>query len=244
MKLKVGDKVKIIGNSHGSCLSIGDKCIIIGFDESDNTYNCKPLSGSNSISQWHSEKDLQKIKPKNNMKLSKKQKEFIIEAYHSNDVRSGWKTKIKDNFPKLFESKLEVGKWYVGNLTSTTTYLVYFNGKFGDFVTYGFDSNGEWSDTCGFQENIKYRLATEEEVEEALIKEAEKRGFKKGVRYYDVNKKNRVINCDCGIFLYDHDINYMSFMGGGIYDNGKWSEIIPTLTRKEAEEKLGVTIVD
>ena len=47
------------------------------------------------------------------MKINKKQKKLIKEAYNASYVCQDWKDKIKEAFPKLFkETKLEVDRWY------------------------------------------------------------------------------------------------------------------------------------
>jgi len=102
-------------------------------------------------------------------------KEFILEAHKS--ACNEWKLKIEKECPELFETKLEVGKWYrYKGFKDFLTFVKEDNSRFG------FDILGKWFDYGEKVHNtFGYILATEEEVKEALIKEAKKRGFKKGV---------------------------------------------------------------
>ena len=93
------------------------------------------------------------------------------------------KYNMKDEFPDVFEVKLEVGKWYKCNYTDKENKSLIFvsdiSGK--NIDGFGFDFNGKWFDkrrNCGTISEF-YRLATTEEVEEALKNEAVKR-YKKG----------------------------------------------------------------
>ena len=97
--------------------------------------------------------------------------EFILEAHKS--ACSEWKLKIEKECPELFKNKLEVGKWY--NYYKGAL-LVWNNGGY----SYGF-INGKYREDWSFCSQDA-EPATEEEVKEALIKEAKKRGFKSGLK--------------------------------------------------------------
>lgn len=82
------------------------------------------------------------------------------------------------------------------------------------------------------------------EVKQALIKEAEKRGFKKGVRYnaeylgYDGQDKLLITSNDFKLTY-----NTLLIDNYEIFKNGIWAEIIETITKEEAEKQLGKTII-
>ena len=135
--------------------------------------------------------------------------------------------KIREMFPEVFEKELEVGKWYISEY-----YLVYYLGNYKcNCIEL---SNGEWYDNIyhSLSGHLKnYRLATEEEVREALINEAIKRGFKnvgelslklvsgtmfKKGSFGTVNNKFSYISVENRLYL----------DGVVIFKNGKWAEII------------------
>jgi hypothetical protein len=148
--------------------------------------------------------------------------------------------KVKEWFPEVFETKLEIGKWYhyIGCL------LVWNNGK----TTYGFN-------TKEFRDNFSFSCedavpATDSEVLEALTNEAIKRGFKEGVCIND-------LYCGGTVFIsgnkYDYEeVPYTPYAGemalrdsdGNIlFINGQWAEIIKTYTKEEAEKLLNAKII-
>lgn len=171
------------------------------------------------------------------MKLTKKQQQFIKDAYNSNDVCSEWKTKIKHIFPKVFkETELEVGKWYWrdGEL------MVWNDGK----NTYGFNDDGLWGSGFCFSTKHDLKPATKEEVEQALIAEAKKRGFKDGVcfktavnGYISTFKGQPCFHGSMGFNLYGSDYE------GCVFIDGKWATIVETISKEQAEKELGKKIV-
>lgn len=184
------------------------------------------------------------------MKLKKKQQQFIKEAYRSSDVCQGWKDKIKENFPKLFtETELEVGKWYKNAFYNTL--LCYTGESYG----YGFfegkwNSDGDWGSLSTFKSNTVE--ATKEEVEQALIIEAKKRGFKEGVKikslFHHDNPTIEIFNERGYEFVSSQNKLYIH--GGKqslmpvVFYQGEWAEIIETITKAEAEKELGKVIID
>lgn len=107
--------------------------------------------------------------------MKKSRKEFIKEAY--SHACFEWKQKIEKEFPKLFpKTELEVGKWY--KVESNLYDAIVFNNGTND--CYGFNFSGIWTEIFGLKNSVnslkKITEATREEVEEALIKEAERRG--------------------------------------------------------------------
>jgi hypothetical protein len=148
---------------------------------------------------------------------------------------------VKDLFHDLFKVDLEVGKWYkdtnVGNVFLVT--------RVENNFTYciGFSYLGEWSEERGFltkSYNSINVLATQQEVESALIAEAKKRGFKEWV-YIDSDWGGV---CQLNRNNYEYDENGCLWLGDcRVFVDGVWAEIIPTMTKKQAEEKLNVKIV-
>jgi hypothetical protein len=171
--------------------------------------------------------------------MKKSRKEFIKEAHKHACVE--WKLKIEREFPKLF-NKLKVGNWY--NLNDAFDSLLVWNNGYD---AYGF-FKGEYNCMWGFgNHDAKYSTpATKEEVQEALIKEAKRRGYKNGV-------KTKAFSCkpydNSGHFIEGNDYffsfenNTLLINGTPIFHKGKWAEIAETITKEEAEETLGIKII-
>ena len=164
------------------------------------------------------------------------------------------KQKIEQWFPECFKQKLEVGKWY----QSKDSYAIYFieeilNTENENRVNaYGFNNDGIWSENANrsYGRIAKcFRLATTEEVESMLIKEAEKRGLIEGVKinkldnyYYGV--LNTMIIGKPKLEL-DGDILVTQSTNGyntALMKDGKWATIVETpkeMTLEEIEKQLG-----
>lgn len=111
-------------------------------------------------------------------------------------------------------------------------WLVYYD--FNKVIIYGFDINGEWfEDTLMIDRGIDGGdvAADPKEVEQRLIEEAERRGFKKGIEVsregFQINDLDQVISnvCSKGIHTYMGSV----FIGDiEVYDGsaGKWATII------------------
>lgn len=181
--------------------------------------------------------------------MKESRKEFIKELHE--EVSFYWKERIEKEFPELFENKLEVGKWYKGDLGH-----LYFLDKivkcpYNPHLSYGFDLCGEWSENTAISLNhpqgSKYTEATDKEVEEALINEAKKRGYKNGnhacLTVY-VTCKNIKENA---FFYYNGSLWEGNSEGNNcIFRDGKWAEIIEApekeLTKEQVEKELGYKI--
>ena len=143
---------------------------------------------------------------------------------------------LKETFPEVFKTELEVGKWY--KMKGNTHFLCNFNGNIGNNGnSYGFNLNGEWMDnSMCFHNSDTYVEATPEEVESALINEAKKRGFVEGVEFICLisGKKGKT---ECPGFLYEgaYGKNSNSLetsfaetsINGVLYKDGKWATILP-----------------
>lgn len=138
------------------------------------------------------------------------------------------------------ESKIngiKVGKWYTYQPNKTMFHVVSI-GK--SVFAYGIDFEGNWNKTCNWM-NIDdigisdIREATKEEIENALVEEAVKRGFAKGVYFNSPNGKYTYTAINNKFEFIIDDPTYQRLMIGdhAIMVNGKWAEIIP-------EEKLKI----
>jgi hypothetical protein len=179
--------------------------------------------------------------------MKESRKEFIKKAHSA--ACNEWKKKIEKEFPKLFKkSALVIGKWYKRKEDSSLWFVTHI--KNGCSYGYGFDYQGRWADESkGFNYSLKLNKATAKEVEEALIKEAKRRGFKKGVR---VDRVNLSDDYNPNNELKEDTINTIELFSDGylwvsnilIYDDGNWATIIETITKEQAEKELGKTILN
>lgn len=161
--------------------------------------------------------------------------EFIREAHGA--ACSNWKQRIEKEFPDLFKTKLEVGKWYVLK-TYLSDWLMNYQGN--GSVSYGFNTTKDWGNNYIMQECDDWKEATHEEVESALIAEAKKRGYKKGVRIKGLDN-GEICTLPNGGFEYMENENvlwfgnpYDDYDGFEIFNDGKWAQILP-------EEKTIIT---
>ena len=161
-------------------------------------------------------------------------KEFIKEQHA--EACSEWKVKIEEKFSELFKSEIEVGKWYYRG-----DELVVWNDR---KLTYGFSANGIWNDSmlCSISRGLT--PATDKEVEDALIAEAKRRGFKKGVNF--INTTGRKVNCFNTLeACVDYNKNLGVCFGDGnglIFYNGKWATIIEEemISLNEVRKKIQI----
>ena len=134
---------------------------------------------------------------------------------------------LQEFLPEAFENELEVGKWYISKY-----YLVYYLGNYKcNCIEL---SDGKWIENVhhSLSDHLKsYRLATEEEVKEALINEAIKRGFKNvgeltlKIVSGEMFKKGSFVTT-INNFRYCSSIDVLCLDGVEIFNNGKWAEII------------------
>ena len=146
--------------------------------------------------------------------------------------------KLEDSVLKLQEQieqlknekpKFEVGKWYRDK--QITVFCEESSNNSATIYGCGVRDNGcelNWADDNNFLYDNTIREATDKEVEEALIKEAKKRGFK------DV--KHNFIDVDGGSHHSELSFKDLFFLkrqnflcdgyGNVIFKNGKWAEII------------------
>jgi hypothetical protein len=172
-------------------------------------------------------------------------KEFILEAHQS--ACPTWKAKLEKEFPTVFETELEVGKWYKHNRESDFLYFISElkeDGLYGygfNIHSKGFSSNWEISIVSYYGKGLT--LATPQEVETVLINEAKRRGFKEDCSFNSVffmNQQKDVFKSS-GKLDFDHFKmdNVIYIDGYAIFYNGKWAEITEQpLTLEQRIENL------
>ncbi len=163
-------------------------------------------------------------------------KEFILEGHAA--ACHAWKKRIEEKFPELFTKKeMEPGKWY--SLNGHEDLLIYFTGRYGNNASYGFDIFGEFSSTIGAHKDDTFEEATHNEVKALFVREAERRGYKKGVTVINLLREvEDEISGDGTCF----GGTQLAMGGQTIFLNGKWATIIEPaveLTVAEIEQKLG-----
>lgn len=131
---------------------------------------------------------------------------------------------LKEYFKEVFETKLEVGKWYKSKKSIA---LVFVNKlqEFRGIIGYGITGGGAWTDEWFNEPENEFNKATEEEVFNALKKEAEKR-YKLGqtVRCLKDGEIETINQIDYD-FYFDYSRLWIN-EDCKIFDNGKWAEII------------------
>ena len=157
--------------------------------------------------------------------LTQEQINQLAEKKHAKEL-------LQEFIPEAFENKLEVGKWYKSKYNKPK--ILFFTKKETccSDTGYGFNYLGIYKEknfNLFGSEIYDFELATEEEVREAFIKEAKKRGFN---NIGDLKIKNTIgdirngyhtINND---FYYDYISNTLQLDGAIIFKDGIWAEII------------------
>jgi len=145
---------------------------------------------------------------------------------------------LKEAFSNLFETKLEVGRWYkVFNKKAFAENFIYIqrNIKISEYdkeiryYGYGFDSNKKWFDEMIFvdADYLSITPATDSEVEAALINEAKKRGFKEG-NYFDLSDlgfENNDLICSDNMYWDGIYLN-IGRHKTGIFKSGVWGKVV------------------
>lgn len=164
--------------------------------------------------------------------------EQIREAH--NAACSQWKQKIEEWFPECFNPKYEIGKWYKSGKS-----IINYQGGTNAYGYYA--ERDKWEDVNDSwlvfeEEGDKLSLATTEEVESMLIKEAEKRGFKEGVTVLCARYDSKwTLLRDTASYSYDRN-NLTDGSGAYWFWKGKWATIVETpkeMTLEEIEKQLG-----
>ena len=171
--------------------------------------------------------------------MKESRKKFIKKAHSAACYE--WKENIEKEFPKLFkEDALDV--IFGWNKVPGQSALVFLQGE---KTTCGFDYGGNWANT--WHENTsstKYIPATDKEVEEALIKEAKKRGLKP-LNHRCLEDGSIWVNNIGGNYEYYPKENKLMIGASTVFLDGKWATIIKeTITKEQAEKELGKTILN
>ena len=174
--------------------------------------------------------------------IETKEKTFTITK---DQLRQLTDPKLKEWFPEVFETKLEVGKWYKNGdagYQKSIARVVELHGDNHQFAGYGFDYDEDWVnniDNTTIWGAHNWIEATEEEVFEALKNEAEKRGFgEKCLFIFDGIQASALCGND-----FTFNGNELFLQEGLVFSNGKWATIIQTITKSEAEKLLNKKII-
>ena len=161
--------------------------------------------------------------------LTQEQINQLAEKKHAKEL-------LQKFIPDAFEAKLEVGKWY--KVYYKEGYCLFNFQEYSDekkTKNYGFTNtkmhNYGWAEEgIAVYERNKNIPATEEEVREALINEAIKRGYKKGVKCkFGTSKEIRTIETNDFVFKLEYNTLGIKLKKGNadiIFRSGKWAEII------------------
>ena len=149
--------------------------------------------------------------------LTQEQINQLAEKKHAKEL-------LQQFIPEAFKTELEVGKWY--KLKDNPKILALYD-CFKHHRPYAYIFN----EKCDYEYRVEFslfelptywELATEEEVSEALINEAKKRGFN-NIGDLKIKNTHGGISND---FYYDYKSNTLQLDGAIIFNNGKWAEII------------------
>jgi hypothetical protein len=191
-------------------------------------------------------KNKHKEKMSNQVKVSK---QFLLDGHK--EACQSWKERIEKEVPELFKnSEYKKEGWYIADCHATKDYLVYFkNPSSGLNAQHFFDPERTSFYYGGLFSEIK-RPATEEEITSALIAEAKRRGFEKGVIVktfiktlgdYTLNGNYFSVEREC----YNGGDDFgLRFGGACIYANGKWASIIPAKEDKNDSLKASVKALE
>lgn len=193
--------------------------------------------------------------------ITKEQILSIAENYGNDNntcLRSNLTTYLKCDFPQAFESELETGKWYKGDVDFKS--LIYITGledkkSYTTIKYYGF-TFGDYSESgtiANYEHEKSLVPATDKEVETALIAEAKRRGYRNGVTFksLDYNFKNVKIIDDFFSFDFNNNDLYLKVDAPSgqryrsVFLKGKWAEIISEpieLTLEQIAEKFNVKV--
>ena len=155
---------------------------------------------------------------------------FVLELHK--EVRDTWKKRIEKELPELFGVKLEKNKWY--KCKEYNNLVFYCSDKQENYGMTFIDE--EWSNTLWFKEYYIWTLATPNEVEEMLWKEAENRGYREGIKYRAGGNSIYTAKGKLKYGFFGGDNLHFEDSEGLIYDNGKWAEIINE--NKEIKETI------
>ena len=159
--------------------------------------------------------------------LTQEQINQLAEKKHAKEL-------LQEFLPEAFENKLEVGKWYKSKYNINKTLFFTKKETCSSDTGYGFNYFGIYKEKnfnlLGYA-TYDFELATEEEVKEALINEAIKRGFKNVGELSlklvsgEMFKKGSFVTANNN-FRYISVENILYLDGVEIFYKGKWAEIV------------------
>jgi hypothetical protein len=172
--------------------------------------------------------------------MKTKRKEFILRAHRA--ACSDWKKQIEYEFPNLFKKK-EV-KFKEGDWVYSTDDWCHHKGienrifrvresSPGGYV-YMYLNDLNYTDKSWNQHISSLRKATPKEIEEHLLKEVERRGYKKGnFKCLWTHKFNSGLSVE-----YNAHEDRLWLEYGEVYEKGNWAEIIaiPESLQKAIDE--------
>ena|SRR5690606_29726815 len=146
-------------------------------------------------------------------------------------------SEAKRKLDDLVKPELKVGKWYKFD-TPLFEYLLKYDGS---DTACGF-ADGTWSSSWSFSKDVNQELAkgkeaTPQEVEEALVKEAKRRGIVEGVSVIDLDDGKDVLLQKGGGYILSSMSNKLFAHGATVFKDGKWAEVIEQPIDKFAELK-------
>ena len=164
--------------------------------------------------------------------LTQEQINQLAEKKHAKEL-------LQQFIPEAFKTELEVGRWY--KLKDNPKILALYDCfKHHRPYAYLFNANGDYEykvEFSLFELPTYWELATEEEVREALIKEAKKRGYKEGVKCkFGIIEDIRTLETNDFEFKLEYNTLVIKRKDGNsdiIFRNGKWNEIIEEEPTKE-----------
>ena len=137
-------------------------------------------------------------------------------------------TTVRELFPQVFETVLEVGEWYK---QKNANVLILRSGEFGNF--------GFYNKTCGNNLHCitpsEWQKADIEEVKQRMTEELVKRGFVKGCSFVSLGgyiRKNTSGVLGFDEFIKEYD--WIICIGGyTVFENGQFATLINEPTQKE-----------
>ena len=165
-------------------------------------------------------------------------------ALNSEEVDQGWKEAIEN---AIGESE---GVWYKSSYG--TEYMIYATKIRNRQIIEGYGTldEGKWvvvedaNILCGI---TSANPATPEEITEFFFKEAKKRGYVKGTLFHNAWKGNIYGEFTGEVGTLKVALGSSEGMHSGnqwILYNGKWADILETISKAEAEKALGKKIVN
>jgi hypothetical protein len=183
--------------------------------------------------------------------MNKKQEELVREALRSNEVCDQWKKKIKSTFPDLVPR--DTNCWYKVITYSLKPFFVYVTEWIdGDNMKgAGFGADGNWyENTSVWGTGRTCEKADSKDFKTFLRDQADARGMKLGVlTQNEISLVPFTIGTDWDFEFGSASSTVLwSFASDqtgrfSIFKNGKWSEPVKSITKKEAEAKLKMRII-